>query len=277
MTQARLDGGISPRTDLRQAEQVLNTAEGDLARQTAALAQDVNLLQLLVGSPIDPALLPGGLAQIMQHIAILPAGTSSQVLLRRPDVVQAEYQLRAANADIGSARALLFPNITLTGLLGLASDALGALITGDAFGLSASAAASQSIFDAGGNRAFVAAAQARRDAAVAGYERAIQIAFREVADALATQGTIDAQLDAAARNTAATADTANLTEARYLGGVDSFLANLDAQRSFYTARRQEVAISLLALQNRIELYRVLGSDAALVQTPRIEAADQAVP
>ena len=266
LTQARLEGGISPRTDLRQAEQVLTTAEGDLAQQTAALAQDINLLQLLVGAPVDPSLLPAGLDQIMDSIATLPAGTSSQVLLRRPDVVQAEYLLRASDADIGVARAQLFPSISLTGLLGLASDALSTLFTGNAFGLTAGADVSQSIFDAGGRRANVVASQARRDASLANYERAIQTAFREVADALATQGTIDARLDAAARNTAATADTAQLTEARYRGGIDSFLANLDAQRSLYAARRQQVAIELIALQNRIELYRVLGSDTQLAPT-----------
>jgi len=263
LTRARLDGGIAPRTDLRQAEQVLATAEGDLAQQTAALAEDVNLLQLLVGAPVEEALLPRGLAEITGVVATLPAGTRSEVLLRRPDVAEAEYVLRAANANIGVARAELFPRITLTGLLGLASDALGSLFTGGAFTLSGGASAAQTIFDAGGRRAAVEVSEARRDAALAGYERAIQVAFREVADALATQGTILDRLDAAQRNTLAAADTARLTEARYRGGVDSFLASLDAQRSLYSARRQEVAITLIALQNRVELYRVLGSDALL--------------
>jgi multidrug efflux system outer membrane protein len=263
LTRARLDGGIAPRTDLRQAEQVLATAEGDLAQQRAALAEDVNLLQLLVGAPVDEALLPVGLGEISGTIATLPAGTRSEVLLRRPDVVEAEYLLRANNADIGVARAALFPSLSLTGLLGLASDGLGSLVSGDAFGISGGASVAQTIFDAGGRRANVEASEARRDAALAAYERAIQTAFREVADALATQGTIIDRLDAAQRNTLAAADTAQLTEARYLGGVDSFLANLVAQRSLYEARRQEVAITLIALQNRVELYRVLGSDAQL--------------
>jgi multidrug efflux system outer membrane protein len=267
LTQARLRGGIAPRTDVRQAEQVLATAEGDLARQTAALAEDVNLLQLLVGSSIDPALLPGGLAQIMDAVGTLPAGTSSEVLLRRPDVLETEFELRAANADIGVARAALFPSVSLTGLLGLASDTLGSLFTGGAFSASGGADLAQTIFDAGGRRANVAISEARRDAALAAYERAIQTAFREVADALATQGTILAQTDAARRNTLAAADTAQLTEERYRGGVESFLANLVAQRSLYQARREEVAVSLIALQNRFELYRVLGSDAELANAP----------
>ena len=272
LTRARLEGGIAPRTDLRQAEQVLATAEGDVAQQTAALAEDVNLLQLLVGAPIDTALLPAGLGEILDSVAILPAGTRSEVLLRRPDVVEAEYLLRAANADIGVARAALFPRISLTGLLGLASDALGSLFTSDAFGISPGASVAQTIFDAGGRRANVEATEARRDAALAGYERAIQTAFREVADALATQGTIRDRLDAAEGNTLAALDTAELTEARYQGGVDSFLANLVAQRSLYTARRDQVVITLIALQNRVELYRVLGSDALLAAGASTTAA-----
>jgi multidrug efflux system outer membrane protein len=266
LTRLRLDGGIAPRTDLRQAEQVLATAEGDLAQQQAALAEDVNLLRLLVGAEIDAALLPGGLGETMDRIATLPAGTSSEILLRRPDVIEAEYQLRAANGDIGVARAQLFPTISLTGLLGFASDALGSLFTGGAFAATAGADARYAIFDGGAARGNVAVSEARRDAALAAYERAIQSAFREVADALATHGTIAERQRAAQANTAAALDTANLTEARYRGGVESFLGNLVAQRSLYAARRAEVAIALIALQNRIELYRVLGGDADLALT-----------
>lgn len=267
LTRARLEGGIAPRTDLSQAEQVLATAEGDLAEQTSALAEDVNLIQLLVGAPVDPALLPGGLGEIVDAVTTLPAGTSSDVLLRRPDVAQAEYLLRAANADIGVARAELFPSISLTGLLGVASDALGSLFTSGAFSATAGADASYTIFDAGGNRANVAVSEARRDAALAAYEKAIQTAFREVADALANQGTIADRLSASHQNTQAASDTARLTEARYRGGVESFLANLVAQRSLYAARRNETAVSLIALQTRIELYRALGSDAELADLP----------
>jgi multidrug efflux system outer membrane protein len=268
LTRLRLDGGIAPRTDLRQAEQVLATAEGDLAQQQAALAEDANLLRLLVGSEIDPALLPGGLAEVMDAFAILPAGTSSEILLRRPDVIEAEYQLRAANADIGVARAQLFPTISLTGLLGLASDALGSLFTGGAFAATAGADLRYAIFDGGAARGNVAVSEARRDAVLATYERAIQTAFREVADALATHGTIAERQRAARANTDAALDTANLTEARYRGGIESFLGNLVAQRSLYAARRSEVAIALIALQNRIELYRVLGGDAELARRER---------
>jgi len=240
---------------------VLATAEGDVAALTAAVAQDENLIRLLLGGPVDPALLPAGLDEVFASVAPLPAGTDSAVLLRRPDIIEAEYQLRAANADIGVARAELFPRISLTGLVGLASDTLGSLLSGNAFPTTLAADAAYTIFDAGGRRANVAVSEAQRDAALAGYELAIQTAFREVADALAVQGTIGEQLRAAQANSTAAADSARLTEARYRGGVDSFLANLVAQRSLYTARREETGVRLAGVRNRIALYRALGADA----------------
>ncbi|MXO98339.1 efflux transporter outer membrane subunit [Altererythrobacter xixiisoli] len=259
LTRVRLQGGIAPRTDVRQAEQILATAEADLAVQTTALAQDENLVRLLVGADFDRALLPRSLAEVTASIATLPAGTSSQVLLRRPDIIEAEYRLRATHADIGAARARLFPTISLTGLLGFTSDALGSLFSGDQFRASGGASASQPLFDGGARGAGVDLTEAQRDAALATYERAIQTAFRQVADALAVQGTIAERLRTAQVNSEAAADTARLTEARYRGGIDSFLANLDAQRSLYTARRREVEIDLAAVNNRVALYRALGT------------------
>jgi multidrug efflux system outer membrane protein len=263
LTGARLRGGISPRTDLRQAEQVLETARGDVATQQAALAQDVNAIRLLVGADFDTALLPASIADVTGALAVLPSGTSSQVLLRRPDVVEAEYQLRAANADIGVARAQLFPSISLTGLLGFASNALSALFDSGSFRWSAGGNASYSIFNAGGRRANVDVSEAQRDAALANYERAVQTAFREVSDALADQGTLGERLRAARANTAAAADTARLTDATYRYGVQSFLSSLDAQRSLYSAQRSQIATELALASNRVTLYRVLGGDAAI--------------
>lgn len=261
LTRARLDGGVAPRTDLRQAEQILATAEDSIAQQRTALAQDENLIRLLVGGDVDRALLPAGLAEVTPSVVGLPAGVSSEILLRRPDVIEAEYGLRAANADIGVARAQLFPSISLTGLLGFASDALSRLFDSGSFSWSAGGDVTAPIFDAGGRRAGVAVSEAQRDAALASYEGAIQTAFREVADALAVQGTIADRVRAAAANTAAAADTATLTDARYKGGVDSFLASLDAQRSLYAARRSEIATQLLLVQTRIALFRALGGDS----------------
>ena len=262
LTKARLDGGVAPRTDLRQAEQILATAEDSIAQQRSALAQDENLIRLLVGGDVDRALLPASLTEVTPSVVALPAGVSSEILLRRPDVIEAEYGLRAANADIGVARAQLFPSISLTGLLGFASNALGSLFDSGSFSWSAGGDATAPIFDAGGRRAGVAVSEAQQGAALAGYEGAIQTAFREVADALAVQGTIAERVRAAAANTEAAADTATLTDARYKGGVDSFLSSLDAQRSLYSARRSEIGTQLLLVSTRIALFRALGGDSS---------------
>lgn len=269
LTRARLRGGVAPRTDLAQAEQILATAQANVAEQTTAVAQDLNALELLVGAPVEPALLPAGIDQAAPAIVALSAGVDSAVLLRRPDVVQAEYELRAANGDIGAARAALFPRVSLTGVLGLASTALTSLFTGSAFNFSAGPSVSYNIFSAGAGRANVALSEAQREATLAQYERTIQVAFRETADALARQGTIDAQIAANRRFAAAAADSFRLTDARYRGGIDTFLASLDAQRSLYTAQQQVVRTTLVAANNRVALYRALGGDSTLdVTSPR---------
>ena len=267
LTRARLEGGVAPRTDLSQAQQILSGAEADVARQTTAVAQDINALQLLVGAPIDPALLPKSIDEAAPTIAELPAGLDSSILLRRPDVVEAEYQLRAANAQIGAARAALFPRISLTGLLGLASEALAKLFTGGAFGWSAGADATYTIFEGGAGRANVRLSEAQRNAAVANYQKAIQTAFREVADALARRGTMDKEVNARAEQAAAAADALRLSEARYRAGIENFLATLDAQRSSYSAQRTLVQTKLDAAENRVDLYQSLGGDDLLRTAP----------
>ncbi|MFN3473145.1 MAG: efflux transporter outer membrane subunit [Blastomonas sp.] len=261
LTRMRLDGGIAPRTDLRQAEQILATAEADIALQTTAVAQDLNALQLLVGAPVGQALLPQSIVDAGDAVSILPAGLDSTILLRRPDVMQAEYELRAANAEIGAARAALFPRISLTGLAGLASNALSTLFTGAAFNYSAGANVRYALFAGGAAQAGVAQTQAQRDAAVAGYEGAIQAAFRDVADALARRGTITEQLRATQAFVDAAEDSYRLTDMRYRGGLDSFLTSLDAQRSLYTAQRNLLATQLVEASNRVTLYRALGGEA----------------
>lgn len=267
LTRIRLRGGVAPRTDLSQAEQILSQAQADLARQRTAVAQDVNALQLLVGAPIDPRLLSASIDDAFGKIAPVPTGLDSYVLLRRPDVVEAEYQLRAANAQIGAARAALFPRITLTGLLGFASSALAKLFTGGAFGWSAGADATYTIFQSGAGHAGVRQSEAQRNAAVANYQKTIQTAFREVADALARRGTINDEIAARQRQQAATADTYVLTEARYRAGIDPFLTVLDAQRSYYAAQQQMVQTKLTAAQNIVTLYQSIGGDNLLQSTP----------
>ena len=260
LTEARLRGGVAPRTDLLQAQQILETARADLAVQRARRAQDVNLLQLLVGAPVDPSLLPQSIEQAAATVASLPAGLDSRILLRRPDIIQAEYELRAANAEIGAARAALFPRISLTGLLGLASSTLTSLLSGGALTFSGGAAASYSIFNGGALRANVAVREAQRQAAVASYERAIQTGFREVADALADRSTLVDRVGANQRNAAAAEETLRLVTARYREGIDPFLNTLDAQRSAYAAQRNLVAARLAQAQNGVEVYRALGGD-----------------
>ena len=188
---------------------------------------------------------------------------SSEVLLRRPDIMAAEYDLRAANAQIGAARAALFPRITLGGLIGLVGPSLEALF-GDRGTQSAqgSAGATYPIFTAGAGRANVAATQAQRDALLATYEKAIQTGYRETADALARRGTIADQIAADRLRVEASEDTLMLANARYRGGVDSFLQALDAQRTNYAARRNLVATELEAARNRVTLYRALGGETA---------------
>ncbi len=266
LTQARLRGGVAPRTDLRQAQQILFTAQSDLATQKTALAQDINALQLLVGAPVDAALLPASIEQALPTVATLPAGLDSGILLRRPDVVQAEYELRATNAEIGAARAELFPRVSLTGLLGFASSALTSLFSGGAFNYSVAPSISYPIFRAGAGVANVEYTKAQRDAALATYEKSIQTAFQETADALARQGTIADQLAANVNFAAAAQDTYRLSDARYRGGIDTFLSSLDAQRSLYTAQRNLVATQLVGASNRVTLYRVLGGDSTLEAT-----------
>jgi len=267
LTRIRLQGGIAPRTDLDQAEQILSAAQADLARERTAVAQDVNALQLLVGAPVDPALLAGSIDDAFGKIAPVSPGLDSYVLLRRPDVVQAEYDLRAANANIGAARAALFPRITLTGLLGFASSALLKLFTGGAFGWSAGANANYTIFQAGAGHANVRLTEAQQRAAVASYQGTIQSAFRDVADALARRGTMNEEIAARQRQQAATADTYLLTEARYRAGIDPFLNVLDAQRSYYTAQQALVATKLTAAQNSVATYQAIGGDTLLEGTP----------
>lgn len=267
LTRIRLEGGIAPRTDLSQAQEILSQAQSNLAQQRTLVAQDLNELTLLVGKPFSPVLLPTSIEQAGPTVAELPAGVSSYVLLRRPDVVQAEYQLRAANADIGAARAALFPKITLTGLLGFASSALASLFTGGAFGWSAGANAAYTIFNAGAGRANVRLSEAQRNAALATYQGAVQTAFREVADALARRATMDDQLAATERQQAAAADVLTLEEARYRAGIDSFLNVLDAQRSYYGVQQVLVNTRRTASQNRVSIYQSLGGDSLIETAP----------
>ena len=259
LTRSRLRGGISSQLEVSQAETIWEQARSDLAAFTTQVAQDRNALDLLVGAPVADEQLPAGVSDAVGFVtADVPAGLSSEVLLRRPDVLQAENQLRAASANIGAARANFFPRITLTGLLGLASPALGQLFSGGAFTYTAGPGVSLPIFTAGANRATLDFARAQQKAAVANYERAIQSAFRETADALARRGTIGEQLTALRRLTAASQTALELSSARYRVGSEAFLTVLDAQRSRYVAQQQLISALLVRETSIVSLYRALG-------------------
>jgi multidrug efflux system outer membrane protein len=251
--------GLIGKLDVNEAETVQAQAEADVERYTTQVAQDRNALQLLAGSPIDDASLPRSLAEIESVIAVPPAGLSSDILLQRPDVLEAEHRLKGANANIGAARAAFLPNITLTSALGFASTALSGLFTGGAFGWSVAPSATVPIFG-GPTGANLDYAKAQRDFYLAGYEQAIQAAFRDVSDALARRGTIDRQRAAQRRLVQASQQSLTLSTAQYKAGIASYLTTLTAQRQLYAARQNEVATVLADLTNRVDLYSALGSD-----------------
>ncbi|MET0389669.1 MAG: efflux transporter outer membrane subunit, partial [Polyangiales bacterium] len=257
VTQSRMSGGVASELDVRQAETILAQAKSDVAAYTTTAAQAENALVLLVGTQLTAADLPGDL-ESSAGLADVPAGLSSQVLLVRPDVLQAEHTLKAANANIGAARAAFFPRLSLTALGGFMSSALESLFTlgGAAWQLAPSA--SLPIFTGGANEARLAYARAQQKLYLASYERTIQRAFREVADALARRGTIEAQLSAQRELVAASEASYTLSQARYKAGADTYLNALDSQRTLYAARRTLVLTELSRADNLVTLYRVLG-------------------
>lgn len=258
LTEKLVSGGTSNRGDYWQAATVFQQARADVALLTAAIAQDRNALELLAGGKLDDSALPDALPEQLDWFTDVPVGLSSAVLLDRPDVLAAEHDLIAANADIGAARAAFFPSLTLTASGGLASAALSALFSGPAAVFTLAPALAVPLFRGGANRANLDLAEAQQRQLVAGYELAIQTAFREVADALATRGTIDDQLAAQVALVEAASKGYELAQARYKAGVDTFLATLVSQRALYAARNSLAATQLAALGSRVTLYRVLG-------------------
>jgi multidrug efflux system outer membrane protein len=261
LTRSRLAAGVASLVDVKQAETVYQQARADVASLTASIARDRNALELAAGSPIDDELLPDELPQDNSWLAEVPAGLSSAALLARPDVLQAEHNLKAANANIGAARAAFFPAITLTANDGRGSSSLSSLMRGPGI-WSFSPSISVPLFAGGANVANLGYVKAQRDSYVAAYELAIQTAFREVADALAVRGTIADQVDAQAALVRAAADSYRLAEARYSKGVDTFLNALDSQRTLYGAQKTLVGDRLAAFENMVTLYRVLGGGLA---------------
>jgi len=258
LSRSRFDAGVASALDLQQAQTSVDAARVDIARFTTLVAQDLNALNLVVGSNVSSDLLPKSLYENLAALKDVAPGLPSDVLLSRPDILQAEYGLRGANANIGAARAAFFPRITLTSSVGFGSDELTGLFNAGNLAWSFVPRITVPIFEGGRNKANLQVAEVDRDISVAQYERAIQIAFREVADALAQRGTIDEQVAAQQSLTGATAETYSLSQARYESGIDSYLNVLDAQRSLYAAQQNLITSRLVRLNNMVTLYKVLG-------------------
>jgi len=258
LTQKQFEAGIASELDVRQAQTTIEQAKADIARYTTAVAQDRNALELVVGAPVSDDLLPDDVEDQVTLLSDLPAGLNSSVLLSRPDVVEAEHQLKAQSGQIGAARAAFFPSISLTGSGGVSSNALSQLFTGASKAWSFSPSVSLPLFTGGLNLADLRHAKAEQQVSLAQYDKAVQTAFREVSDALAQRGTIDAQLAAEQALVDAAADSLRLSQARYERGADSYLSVLTAQVTLYNARQGLIAVRLTRASNLVTLYKVLG-------------------
>jgi multidrug efflux system outer membrane protein len=256
LVQKRYDVGLATELDLRQAQTQVDAAQGDVPRYTQLAAQDQNALNLLAGSPVSEDLLPMDLSSVIPPKEISP-GLSSETLLNRPDIVAAEHRLKGAYAFVGAARAALFPRISLTTSVGTASDELSGLFSSGSDTWNFAPQIAMPIFDA---RTWAALRVSKADQKIilTQYEKTIQTAFREVADALAVQGTINQQVSAQQSLVDAVAETYRLSNKRYTMGIDSYLGVLDAQRSLYAAKQGLITIRLAKLANQVRLYAVLG-------------------
>jgi multidrug efflux system outer membrane protein len=258
LTQRRFEAGASSELDVHRAETTVESARADAAHYTTLAAQDENALALLVGAPIPDALKPASSDQVAFGVSELASGLPSTVMLRRPDISEAEHVLIGANADIGAARAAFFPSVTISAAGGQADPRFENLFSGAGAAWSFAPQINLPIFDGGARGARLGVARVDRDIAVAQYERSIQSAFREVADALAERGTIEEQFAARQALANAAENSYRLSEARYREGVDNYLSLLDAQRELYAAQQGLVAARVDRAANFVTLYKVLG-------------------
>jgi multidrug efflux system outer membrane protein len=258
ITKLQFDNGVGTELDVRQAQGVQQQAAANLQSQMRLRAQAENALVLLVGEPL-PADLPPGLPLDSQNLlADIPADLPSDLLTRRPDIASAEQSLLAANANIGAARAAFFPKISLTGSFGTLSPSLGGLFKPGSAAWSFAPQISIPIFEGGANIANLDVAQIQKRIEIANYEKAIQTAFREVADGLAARGTYDQQISALELFTKSQSRRLELSDLRYRNGVDSYLSVLTAQDDLYTAQQLLITARLNRATNLVDLYRQLG-------------------
>jgi len=249
--------GAASGLTLAQTQTAVESARSDVASYAAQVQQDLNALNLLVGTAVPPELQPP--ATLSDQSAVLvgvPADLPSEVLQRRPDVLAAEHALKGANANMGAARAALFPSISLTASAGTASRNLGDLFKGGAWSFAPSV--SLPIFDGGAAKAELKSAEVARDIQLATYEQTVQTAFKEVANALAVRASLAEQLKAQTALVNAWQRSHDLSQARYRGGADSYLDVLTAQRSLYSAKQSLITVQLADLSNRVTLFKVLG-------------------
>ncbi len=258
LTQRSFQVGVSSALDLRQAQTSVESARVDVAGYTSQVAQDVNALALLLGGPVPAELIPTGLDQALISLPEVPVGLPSQVLVQRPDILQAEHLLKAANANIGAARAKFFPSISLTAMGGTGSNELYELFKSGSGYWSFAPSISLPIFNYGRNQANLESAQADREIYLARYDKAIQTAFREVADALAQRATLGDKLTAQQALVEATGESYSLSDTRFRKGLDSYLAVLVLERSSYTAKQGLINVRLSRQTNLVTLYKVLG-------------------
>lgn len=260
LIQRSFERGAASQLDVAQARTAVETARVNRARYQRQVEQDKNALTLLVGAPIDEARLAAAGRDLggMTFVEDLPTGLPSEVLLRRPDIVQAEHTLKAANANIGAARAAFFPTLSLTGTFGSTSPTLDTLFSAGTGAWSFVPQITTPIFDAGKNFANLDSAKASRDIAIAQYEQAIQTAFSEVANSLTAKTTLAAQMKSQNDLVAATRDSYTLSRARYDRGIDNYLTVLDSQRSLYSAEQDLISVQVSRLSNLVTLYKVLG-------------------
>ncbi|RKF29782.1 efflux transporter outer membrane subunit [Paraburkholderia fungorum] len=258
ITKLQFDNGTGSELDLRQSETVVEQANANLQSQARLRAQADNALVLLVGEPLPDDLPPGMTLDNQNLLTDIPAGLPSDLLTRRPDIMEAEENLLAANANIGAARAAFFPKVSLTGSFGTLSPSLGGLFKPGSAAWSFAPSITLPIFEGGQNKANLDLATVQKNIQIATYEKAIQTAFREVADALAARGTYDQQIQALERNTFAEQRRLDLSDLRYKNGVDSYLSVLTAQTDLYSAQQLLVTARMQRLQNLVTLYQALG-------------------
>ena len=262
--QRRVDVGSASRLNLTQVQTLLSQAEALGAQLEQARALQANALALLVGAPVGPT--PATVRLDTLQMPPLRAGLPSDLLVQRPDIMAAEHQLKAAQAQIGAARAAFFPRVALTGSLGTASAELGGLFDSGSQAWTFSPTISVPLFNGGRLRNNLNLTEVRRDIAVANYEKTVQGAFRDVSDALVARQSLAGQLAIAQNARAAQSERARLSQLRYDHGAAAFLEVLDAQRDLLVADQQVVQLRRALLSSQVSLYAALGG-GALAEPP----------